>query len=242
MTSTSIDHFSIEEQEIVMSLIIGTVGDQQGKNRAAWRPIALAVIGASVLITSGVGVFATLSASVNNVTPQVVDSGTLVLSLDDNGVGFSDSIADLAPGDVVNRFVTLTNSGTLEGKDLTFNTESTGTPTLITDGASPATTKALKVSITRCSVAWTPATGACSGTTSTLLSPTTLAAAGTSQTLISGSISIDQEIFLRVSIELPGQSETTVNGLLPGSTVQGGEVDITFTFIESQRDATTTDS
>lgn len=225
-----------------MSLIIETVGHQQSRNRAAWRPIALAVIGASVLITSGVGVFATLSASVNNVTPQVVDSGTLVLSLDDSGVGFSESISKLAPGDVANRYVTLTNSGSLEGKDLTFNTDSTGTATLITDGASPATTKALKVSITRCSVAWTPATGVCSGTSTTLLSPTTLAAAETSQTLISGSISVDQEIFLQISIELPGQSETTVNGVLPASTVQGGAVDVTFTFIESQRDATTTNS
>jgi hypothetical protein len=224
-----------------MAIAVEKVEKGDRKKRAAWRPIALAVIGASVLTTTGVGVFATLSASVNNVTPQAVDSGTLELALGNNGAGFSQQIANLAPGDIVNRFVTLTNSGSLEGKDLTFAVAATGTAALITDGASPATTKALKVSVQRCTVAWTTG-GICSGVESTLLSPATLAAAATSQTLISGTITVDQGIHLRITVELPGQSETTVNGVLPAFTVQGGAVDVTYTFVESQRVAQTTNS
>lgn len=208
----------------------------------AWRPIALAAIGASVLITTGVGVFATLTASVNNVTPQAVESGTLVLSLDNNGIGFSADISNVAPGDVVNRFVTLTNSGSLEGKDLTFKTTSTGSPTLITDGILPATTKALTVSITKCSEAWIPGTGLCGGTESTLLASTSLALTASVQTLITGAIAVDEEIFLRIAVELPDQSEETINGSLPLVTIQDGAVNVTYTFLESQRVGTTTNS
>ncbi|MEN9801935.1 MAG: hypothetical protein RLZ37_1060 [Actinomycetota bacterium] len=225
-----------------MAITIEKVDTGDRKKRAAWRPIALAVIGASVLITTGVGVFATLSASVNNVTPQAVNSGTLELSLSDNGAGFSNQIANLAPGDIVNRFVTLVNSGSLEGKDLTFSVASTGSTALITDGASPATTKALKVSVERCTIAWTPSTGACGGTTTTLLAPTTLAAAASSQNLISGAVDVAEEIYLLIKVELPDQSETTVNGVPPAFTVQGGAVDVTYTFIQSQRVAETTNS
>ena len=225
-----------------MTISNETADSGDHKKRAAWRPIALAVIGASVLITTGVGVFATLSASVNNVDPQVVDSGTLELSLADNGVGFSQAISNLAPGDVVNRFVTLTNSGSLEGKDLTFKAEATGTSTLITDGVSPSTTKALTVSVTRCSVAWTPGTGVCSGTETTLLAATTLAEAASVQTLFSGSIAVNEETYLRIAVELPEQSEVTVNGVPPADTIQGGAVNVTYTFIESQRDAVTNNS
>lgn len=216
--------------------------DNEHKKRLAWRPIALSIIAASVLTTTGVGVFATLSASVDNITPQAVNSGTLELSLGNNGVGFSQSIDDIAPGDVVNRFITLTNSGTLEGKDLKFETASTGTAALITNGVAPITTKALVVSVSRCSVAWTPGTGVCGGTTTSLLPPTTLSSAASAQTLLSGSIPASQNIYLRISVELPDQDETTVNGVPPAHTVQGGSVDVTYTFIESQRTAVTANS
>jgi hypothetical protein len=45
-----------------------------------------------------------------------------------------------------------------------------------------------------------------------------------------------------MKIELPDQNETTVNGALPANTVQGGAVDVTYTFDLKQRLATTTNS
>ena len=41
---------------------------------------------------------------------------------------------------------------------------------------------------------------------------------------------------------LPDQNETTTNGTLPGGTIQGLSTTLTFTFSETQRAATTTES
>jgi hypothetical protein len=48
--------------------------------------------------------------------------------------------------------------------------------------------------------------------------------------------------YLQMSISLPDQNETTVNGALPANTVQGGSVNVTYTFDLAQRTATTTNS
>ena len=212
------------------------------RSRSVWKPIALATIGVATLVSSGVGVFATLQAEVSNVAPQAVDSGTLKLSMSNNGAGFSQAITNLAPGDTVNRFVTLTNSGTLDGQILTLQTASTGSQNLITDGTAPSTTKALRLSVTSCSVAWTPSTGVCGGTTSDLLASSALSVAAATQTLLAGSVNSNDEIYLRMKIVLPDQNETTINGALPTNTIQGGNVDLTYTFGIAQRNATTTNS
>lgn len=43
---------------------------------------------------------------------------------------------DLAPGDVVNRYVSLTNGDTLDAQALTLRVAATGSTELITDGSS----------------------------------------------------------------------------------------------------------
>jgi hypothetical protein len=45
-----------------------------------------------------------------------------------------------------------------------------------------------------------------------------------------------------MSLQLPDQNETTVNGALPANSVQGGSVAITYTFNLGQRTATTSNS
>jgi hypothetical protein len=45
-----------------------------------------------------------------------------------------------------------------------------------------------------------------------------------------------------MKVELPDQNETTVNGVLPANTVQGGSVNVTYTFDLAQRLATSTNS
>jgi hypothetical protein len=45
-----------------------------------------------------------------------------------------------------------------------------------------------------------------------------------------------------MKMELPDQNETTINGVYPTNTVQGGSVNITYTFDLAQRVATTTNS
>lgn len=195
-------------------------------------------------MTAGFGVWAGLDATAFNSSPQSIDSGTLSLTLADNGDGFTQSITNMAPGDVVNRYVDLTNGGSLDAQGLTLAVTATGDAALITDGTSPATTKALTVAVSSCSTSWTASTGVCSstGTVTSLLTATTLSALSSANSLISGSITAGAVEHLKVAVQLPDQSETTTNGTAPTTTIQGKSASLTYTFDEAQRTATTTNS
>lgn len=214
---------------------------KNSKKRAAWRPIAVAVVGAGIVAGTGFGVWASLNATASG-TAQSIASGTLKLTMAANGAGFNQAISNVAPGDTVNRYVDLTNSGTLDAQNLTFQVAATGSQALITDGVSPATTKALRVSITSCTVAWAPTTGVCSGTTSAVVAATPVSGLAAATSLIAGSIPAGTVAHLQVSTQLPDQTETTVNGTLPTTTIQGLSAQLAYTFTEVQRTATTTNS
>ena len=223
-------------------VMTSTLTAQPRASQSLSRSIALAIIGLASLVTSGIGIYASLQATASNVTPQAIDSGTLKLKLTDNGAGFSQAITNVAPGDIVNRYVTLESTGTLDGKDLTLTTVSSGTSTLITDGSAPSTTKAFRLAVTSCSVAWTSSNGTCGGSTTELLAPITLSSAATFQTLVSGAMNSGDTLHLRIQLQLPDQNETTVNGVLPTNSVQGGSISNTYTFAIAQRNGETTNS
>jgi Camelysin metallo-endopeptidase len=212
------------------------------KKKRTWRPLAGAAIVISVAAIAGQSVLASLNATAFNTTAQNINAGTLKLDLANNGNGFGTSIANVVPGDVVNRYVTLTNSGTLNGIGLTLKTAQTGTSSLITDGISPITTKALKLTVTSCSIAWNTTTGICSGTATEELASTVIGSLTSATALASSTLNSTAVRYLQMKIELPDQNETTVNGALPANTVQGGSVDVTYTFDLKQRLATTTNS
>lgn len=217
-----------------------TDGDRR---RTAWRPLAVAVTGGALLMTAGFGVWAGLNATAFNTSPQSISSGTLSLTLADNGAGFSSTITNMAPGDVVNRYVDLTNGGNLAAQALTMAVSATGDTQLISDGSSPAT-KALKVQVSSCSTTWTASTGVCasSGTVTSLLTSTTLSGLSSAQSLIAGSIAVGEVEHLRIAVTLPDQTETTTNGTPITGTIQGRSATLTYTFNESQRTAATTNS
>jgi hypothetical protein len=210
--------------------------------KRSWRPFAGAAIIISVAAIAGQSVLASLNATAFNTTAQNINAGTLKLDLANSGNGFGASISNIVPGDVVNRYVTLTNSGTLNGIGLTLKTSQTGTASLITDGTGGVTTKALKLTVTSCSVAWNTSTGACTGTTSTELNSTVIGSLTSATPLTNGTMSSSAAKYLQMKIELPDQNETTINGALPSNTVQGGAVDVTYTFDLAQRVATITNS
>ncbi len=58
----------------------------------------------------------------------------------------------------------------------------------------------------------------------------------------SGSIAVDRNIHLWITLEVTDPSVTTVDGVPPAHSFLQGSVDITGTFIESQRAAATIDS
>lgn len=204
------------------------------------RLLAACAVAAAGLAITGGGVYAALNATANNTTAQSASSGTLSLTMTNNGAGFAQGIANLAPGDVVNRYVTLTQGAVLDGKDLTLGVTD-GTPTLLTTNA----TKGLHATITSCSSAWTPGTGpgTCSGTTTVLLASTPLS------TLTAGPVSVktgtnaaSAVLNLQISVALPDQAETVSNGAAPVGTIQGLSSALTWTFGETQRTATVTGS
>ncbi|GAB3162967.1 TasA family protein [Amycolatopsis sp. NPDC004378] len=209
------------------------------RRRSARRPVALAVIGGAVLVAMGAGVWATLSATASNATPETISSGTLKLTLAGNGAGFDQAISNLAPGDVVNRYVDLTSGGSLDAQALTMQVAATGAGALVTDGT---TTKALRVTVKQCPGTWNTSTGACTGTATTLLPATALSGLSSAQSLIAGAVAAGAVSHLQVSVQLPDQTETTVNGTLPTATIQGLTANLTYTFAETQRSAVTTNS
>lgn len=205
---------------------------------------AAATVTVAGLAISAVGVYAGLNATASNGSAQTATSGTLSLTMANNGSGFAQNVSSLAPGDVVNRYVDLTNGGQLAGQALTLGV-SDATPTKLTTDA----TNGLHVTVSQCSggasPAWVPGTGVCGGTgasSTALASNIALSSLSTAVSLISGAQPAGTIDHLQISLTLPNQTETTVNGVLPGSTIQGLSSSLTWTFTEAQRTATTTTS
>ncbi len=82
-----------------------------------WRLFAGGAIVLSAAAIAGQSVLASLNATAFNTVAENVQAGTMELTLDKStgSVGFTSPISNLAPGDTVNRYVTLTNSGRLAG-------------------------------------------------------------------------------------------------------------------------------
>lgn len=203
-------------------------------------PLAVAIAASSVLVLTGAGALGALNAEVSNPSAQESSAGTLVLALADNGQGFTDNVSDLAPGDIVNRYVVLSNSGTLAGESLTLEVSATGDASLIDDGTAGVTTEAITLLISSCSVAWDPTDGTCAGTTDVLNTAATLGDFSSAISLGAGTFAPATTKNLQISLTLPDQDETTINGVFPDDTVQGKSVDVTYTFGVLQRTATTT--
>lgn len=208
--------------------------------RPARRPnprlLAAFAVGAAGLAITGGGVYAALNATASS-SAQAATSGVLSLTMADNGTGFSQGVSNLAPGDVVNRYVTLTQGAGLAGKDLTLAVAD-ATPTVLTTHE----TKGLRVTVTECSGAWTPGAGTCSGTPTVLLTSAALSALGAPVSVKTGNIAANSTMNLQIALTLPDQDETTVNGTAPVGTVQGLSSALTWTFGETQRTASTTGS
>ena len=201
--------------------------------------VAAAALGGTALVSSSV--FAALTASASNTTGGSVNSGTLKLTQAASAVagitgGFVTDITNVAPGDTVNRYVTLTNGGTLDAASATLGISASPSTTLTSDG-----TNGFQVTVKQCSVAWSNA-GVCGGTTSTALASTTGLALTTPKTLTLSSYNAAALSYLQISLALPAGSEVTNNGVLPAGTVQGLTTALTWTFIEALRTNTTINS
>jgi hypothetical protein len=143
----------------------------------------------------------------------------------------------MGPGDIFNRYIDLSNTGTLDGASPTLQIVTADSNTLVNNP-----TAGLQVTITACTVAWTN-TGTCSGTSSAALAATpvsTLKASAQSITLTS--VLVGGVNYLKVSTSLPLGTENVLNGVLPVGTVQGLTASLTWTFVIQERAAVTNNS
>ena len=93
------------------------------------------------------------------------------------------------------------------------------------------------MAVTKCSVAWTLATGAARGTTTTILAPTPVSGMATGAALsnIPALVATTGQVaHLRVSLGLTA-TEKSVNGVPPTPTVQGLTAALKYLFTEKQR-------
>ena len=192
-----------------------------------------ATVGGAALVSSSV--FASLTATAFNATAQSVQTGTLKLTQAPSGVagltgGFSTAMTAMAPGDTVNRFVDVTNGGTLAGQTMTFKVTE-GTSSVLTTDA----TNGLQVIVKECTVVYTIGTGLCSGAETTAIASTSANTLLGAQTITFSSLLAGAVAHLKVGITLPAGSEVTINGGLPTGTVQGLTSLLTWTFNETLR-------
>ena len=209
------------------------------KKKNPWRAFAGAAIVLSVAAIAGQGVLASLNATAFNTVAQNVDAGTMKLNLaaGANSAGFTSNINLLAPGDVVNRYVTLTNNGSLDGKDLKLTVAATSANSVIVDA-----TKGLKLTVLSCNQAWDVSTGLCNGAAGTTEIAQKAVGGWNVTNLASGTMNSGDLKYLKMSLQLPDQNETTVNGVAPATSIQGATAALTYTFDLAQRAATTTNS
>ncbi len=196
----------------------------------------VAVVGGIGLISNSV--FAGLTATATSV-PQSVTSQTLKLTQSASGstAGFSSSISNMAPDDIIYRYIDLKNEGSMNGTALTLRLADSATSTL-TSNASIG----LQVQIDECSVAWS-VTYTCTGDTTSVLAATSANALTTAdRSLTVASLAAGATSKLRIKLSIPTSSEVTTNGSLPVTTVQGQTSNLTWTFTEAQRVATTTNA
>ncbi|MFM6841502.1 MAG: TasA family protein [Candidatus Planktophila sp.] len=201
--------------------------------------VVAAAVGGAGMVASNV--FAALTATATNTSGGSVTTGTLKLEYAASGSsgGFATAITAMGPGDTVNRYIDLNNTGSLDGETPTVQIASSDSNTLVNDAA-----KGLQLSIRACSVAWTQTgAGTCSGTETVVLASVpaatlksaasnitlpTLLAAGTNR--------------LKLTISLPAGNENTINGVLPVGTVQGLTAALQWSFVIQERTATNTSS
>jgi spore coat-associated protein N len=199
------------------------------RRRMSTRTKAFLTGGLIALGIAGVGsvVFAAFTATTAASGSAV--SGTVTLSgISTDGAGNRLTVAatSIAPGDTVQRAVTIQNTGSVDLSDITLTTDATTSSLLDTD-----TVTGLQMSIDRCSVAWTesafPYTYSCAGTTTTVLASTPVI--GTNRVLSNLDLTASATNDLRVTLALPGGA---------GNELQGQTSAVNYTFTATQRTGT----
>jgi hypothetical protein len=187
-------------------------------------------LGSLTLAAFGAQAFATFTSTTN--VNQAAASGTVAFAtIATNGSGnrLSLGASALAPGDTMQRAVTLTNTGSIDMLSAVALT-TTASPSSLMDTDA---TNGLQLVIDRCSVAWTEAGTSpayaytCSGTTTSVLAP--VAVIQSNRSLANLTTTAATPNYLRVALTLP----TTA-----GNTFQAQSSTVNYLFVGTQRNGT----
>jgi predicted ribosomally synthesized peptide with SipW-like signal peptide len=190
---------------------------------------SVALVGTAAAV-AGMGTYGAFTSTTT--ASEAVTAGTVTIALGDTSnvnTGLSVPVAGILPGDKVEKFVTLSNTGNSALNSVVLTTGATETP------ASPLAADAtygLQLTIENCSTAWTAVTSGedtCSGTKTSVLGPTPV-------TITPG------KALNNLTSLTPGKTDNLkVTTSLPTSTpnsFQGASTTIGFTFTGTQRTET----
>ncbi|MFZ4517312.1 MAG: TasA family protein [Microthrixaceae bacterium] len=173
--------------------------------------LTLGLVGLTVAAV-GAAAVATFTSTTN--ASQQASSGTVAFaSISTNGAGQRLTVAatDIAPGDTIQRAVTLTNTGTIDMLPGAVNLTTSASPSSLLDTGA----NGLTMVIDKCSVAWTeagpPYTYTCGGTTTSVLASRPVIGSGVALSNITTTPGTPN--FLRVTVTLPTAADNTYQGL-----------------------------
>ena len=159
---------------------------------------------------AGVGTYASFTGSTN--ASQTVATGTMSITLGAPGPAnrLTVNASAFAPSDTMQRAVNLSVGGTVDLASMNLTTTDTvATPTVLSTDA----INGLKMTVDRCSVAWTEAgtapayTYTCSGTPSAVIARS--AVIGAARPMNNMLVAAGSTNFLRVTLDLPSTADDT---------------------------------
>lgn len=169
---------------------------------------SVALVGTAAAV-AGMGTFGQFTGSTN--ASQEVESGTVVIELGGAMNTLSDSITGLLPGDSVEKFATLSNTGDSDFSTVRLTTK---LPVGATPNALTTDANGLKLTIESCTTAWTVVAGqadTCAGFKTVL---TQSAILGTDRDLADlASVTAGSSDYLKITTSLPASAADTLQGL-----------------------------
>ena len=188
--------------------------------------LSFAVLALAVSLI-GLGAYAAFTASTSE--NQSVSAGSMVVELGATGANdLTIAATDIAPGDTIQRAVSVENTGSIDFASLSLTTSAPVTSSFLDTDA----TDGLQIVIEKCSVAWTDAGGnaySCGGTTTTVVASSPVIQAATDLGSLA-SLSAGGVNHLRVTLTFPGTADDTF---------QGKSSVINYSFDAAQRAGTT---
>ncbi|GAA1789743.1 hypothetical protein GCM10009712_41400 [Pseudarthrobacter sulfonivorans] len=188
---------------------------------------SVALVGTAAAV-AGMGTYGAFTSTTT--ASQAVTAGNVTIALADAGATntLNVPVADVLPGDKVERLATLLNTGTSNLNNVTLNTAATGTLSALTTDP----TDGLQLTIENCSSPWAGTAGAytCAGTKTTVLASGPVIT-GTAKTLtLPAALTAGAADNLKVITTLPATA---------GNAFQKLTSTVGFTFTATQRTATT---